>query len=82
MRLSVRYLPEKRLPDKAIDLIDEACSKKTIENLSSVENISNVLFEEDVAKVLSAATGISVGRITEDESHRLLELEENLQAIS
>ena len=78
VRLSVRYLPEKRLPDKAIDLIDEACSKKTIENLSSVENISNVLFEEDVAKVLSAATGISVGRITEDESHRLLELEENL----
>ncbi|MBQ5357361.1 MAG: ATP-dependent Clp protease ATP-binding subunit, partial [Oscillospiraceae bacterium] len=78
VRLSVRYLPEKRLPDKAIDLIDEACSKKTIENLSSIKNTSNVLFEEDVAKVLSTATGISVGRITEDESRRLLELEENL----
>ena len=78
VRLSVRYLPEKRLPDKAIDLIDEACSRKNIENLSSRENFSLSLSEEDIAKVLSLATGISVGRISEDEGKRLLELEKNL----
>ncbi len=78
VRLSIRYLPEKRLPDKAIDLIDEACSKKAIENLSSREQYSLSLSEEDIAKVLSLATGISVGRIGEDESKRLLELEKNL----
>lgn len=78
VRLSVRYLPEKRLPDKAIDLLDEACSKKVIENLYSMGNCKNVLLEEDIAKVLSLSTGISVGRITEDESKRLMNLENEL----
>lgn len=27
VRLSARYLPDRRLPDKAVDLIDEACSR-------------------------------------------------------
>ncbi len=30
VKLSVRYINDRRLPDKAIDLIDEACSKKKI----------------------------------------------------
>ncbi len=78
VRLSVRYLPEKRLPDKAIDLVDEACSLKVIENNCSREAFSKILCEEDVAKVLSFITGIEVGKITEDEGKRLLCLEEKL----
>ncbi|MBR2042097.1 MAG: ATP-dependent Clp protease ATP-binding subunit [Oscillospiraceae bacterium] len=78
VRLSVRYLPEKRLPDKAIDLIDEACSRKAIENICSRESFSRTLFEEDIAEVISLATGISAGKITEDESRRLLNLEKEL----
>ncbi len=31
VRLSVRYLPERRLPDKALDLLDEAASGKRME---------------------------------------------------
>lgn len=30
VRLSARYLPQRRLPDKAIDVLDEACSRKRI----------------------------------------------------
>ena len=78
VRFSVRYLPEKRLPDKAIDLIDEACSRKAIENVYSRENSGRTIFEEDIAEVISLATGISAGRITEDESRHLLILEEEL----
>ncbi len=78
VRLSVRYLPEKRLPDKAIALIDEACSRKAIENVYSRENFSRTIFEEDIARVISSATGISAGKITEDESRRLLLLEDEL----
>ena len=78
VRLSVRYLPGKRLPDKAIDLIDEACSVKAIESKISMKKVENSIREEDIAGVVSAATGISVGRITEDESKRLLNLEDNL----
>ncbi len=34
VRYSVRYIPERFLPDKAIDLIDEAASKKRLTNYS------------------------------------------------
>ena len=78
VRFSVRYLPEKRLPDKAIDLIDEACSQKAMENSISMENMGRFITEDDIAKVVSSATGIDVGKITEDESIRLLNLEKEL----
>ena len=35
VRLSVRYIPDRFLPDKAIDLIDEAASKKRIESFGA-----------------------------------------------
>ncbi len=38
--LSTRYLPDRRLPDKAIDLIDEAMSKLKLEIESEPESIS------------------------------------------
>ena len=34
VKLSVRYLADRRLPDKAIDLIDEACARARLERLS------------------------------------------------
>jgi ATP-dependent Clp protease ATP-binding subunit ClpA len=34
VELSARYLPDRRLPDKAIDLLDEACSRKKVPVLS------------------------------------------------
>jgi ATP-dependent Clp protease ATP-binding subunit ClpC len=40
VRYSVRYIPERFLPDKAIDLIDEAASKKRLESYSSSPEIS------------------------------------------
>ena len=40
VRYSVRYIPERFLPDKAIDLVDEAASKKRIENFSFSSRIS------------------------------------------
>ena len=45
VRLSVRYLPEKRLPDKAIDLIDEACSNVNLQNknLSRIADVNKEL---------------------------------------
>ncbi len=80
VNFSVRYLPGRRLPDKAIDLIDEACSKKTIENLYSDKNFSVVVTREDIAEAVSDATGISAGKISEDESKRLLNLENELHS--
>ncbi|MCK5461058.1 AAA family ATPase [Candidatus Gracilibacteria bacterium] len=42
INLSVRYLPDRKLPDKAIDLMDEAMSKLKLEIESEPESISNI----------------------------------------
>lgn len=87
--LSQRYLTDRRLPDKAIDLIDEAAAAVRVERLSSKrsffapikERLSGervVVDGEDVAKAVSAITGIPAARLSEDESARLSRLEEFL----
>jgi ATP-dependent Clp protease ATP-binding subunit ClpB len=40
-QLSNRYIADRRLPDKAIDLVDEACSKLRLQQESKPEQIEN-----------------------------------------
>ena len=49
VRYSVRYIPERFLPDKAIDLIDEAASKKRLENYSVSPAVS--AFETEIREL-------------------------------
>ena len=132
VRLSVRYINDRFLPDKAIDLMDEAASRVRMDaeaaspELKSLEeklaalrkekadviaaqdyekaaqlrdieqnyvqqveierdnwrkNLAvnrGTVGEEDIAKVVAGWTGIPVTRLTEDESQRMLKLEETL----
>lgn len=80
VRLSARYLTERRLPDKAIDLMDEACSKKVIAKKADAQaGFCGTVKAEDVATVLKLYTGVSAGEIEHGESERLLRLEEKLK---
>ncbi len=80
VRLSTRYLTERRLPDKAIDLMDEACSKKVIAKKADAQaGFCGTVKAEDVAAVLKLYTGVSAGEIEHGESERLLRLEEKLK---
>ena len=130
--LSHRYISDRFLPDKAIDLIDEAASKKRLKAFTSPpdlkqleedivklekekeESIRNqeyekaakirdrelklktkleeekkswasknqkdnsVVNEEDIAEIIASWTGIPVKQLTEEESQRLLRIEEIL----
>jgi len=132
--LSVRYITDRHLPDKAIDLIDEASSRvrlrhssappelkaaqKELERVTkekdaainsqdyegaatmrdveetaraSMEELrtawqahlteeSPEVGEEDIAQVVAMWTGIPVTRIAQEESDRLLHMEEGLHA--
>ena len=121
VRLSVRYLPDLYLPDKAIDLLDEGAARARMEEMRLSrggtarkeleeelhEAVRERRFEKaaelrdkmqvlslkpgdsrrsrtvtaaDIAWVVSARTGIPVGRLTVSERERLLHLEELLQA--
>jgi ATP-dependent Clp protease ATP-binding subunit ClpC len=81
VELSVKYLPDRRLPDKALDLIDEACSRKKVPQLSMAgdinENFGKVVYE-DIADVVVKWTGIPV-LTKENETERLLKMEDLLK---
>ncbi|MBE2268566.1 MAG: ATP-dependent Clp protease ATP-binding subunit, partial [Anaerolinea sp.] len=81
VRLSVRYLPDRRLPDKALDLLDEACARVTIRTHNDEEADAKSAEEvrvENIAAVLSEWTGIPLNELTKDEKRRLAELEKTL----
>ena len=77
VELSVRYISDRFLPDKAIDLVDEAAARVGLDNLTAPGSRREVT-REDVAKVVAEWTGIPVTRLTEDERERLMHLEEVL----
>ncbi|HEO6727304.1 TPA: ATP-dependent Clp protease ATP-binding subunit [Streptococcus agalactiae] len=69
--LSVRYLTDRFLPDKAFDLIDEAAT------IASTEGKSKVT-EKDIAQVLKDKTGIPVTTILKGDQERLEGFKEKL----
>lgn len=71
VRLSVRYITDRFLPDKAFDLIDEAA---TIASAGGKESVTEV----DIAQVLKDKTGIPVTTILKGDQERLDGLKEKL----
>lgn len=79
VKLAVRYMPDRRLPDKALDLLDEACTRVTIRTIHpDLDEAPNDVRVEDVASVLSEWTGIPITELTQDEKRRLAKLEDIL----
>lgn len=72
VRLSVRYITDRFLPDKAFDLIDEAAT------IASA-NHKNFIAAEDIAQVLKNKTGIPVTTILKGDYERLEGFKEKLQ---
>ncbi|MCE1245734.1 MAG: ATP-dependent Clp protease ATP-binding subunit [Firmicutes bacterium] len=84
VKMSVRYIPDRNLPDKAIDLMDEAAAKSTMKSMSD-EDLDNMkdarieVTEEDIAEVVALWTGIPSNKLTSDESERLLAMEDSIR---
>jgi len=79
VELSVRYLPGRCLPDKAIDLVDEACAAVRIRAEREGEK-DPVLSRKEIARVVAQASGVPAERVSEKERERLARLEERLNA--
>ncbi len=87
VHLSARYLPDRRLPDKAVDLLDKACVEVTVQWPSLIpgeapsgkgEEMSHVT-PEAVARVVSKWTGIPLAQLKAGERERLLGMAEELK---
>lgn len=75
--LSKRYLHERKLPDKAIDLIDEACAR-----LRLVENKSQEMLEVDenaIAEAVASMAHIPSQKVNQDDKELLSHLESTLK---
>jgi ATP-dependent Clp protease ATP-binding subunit ClpC len=72
--LSARYIVDRFLPDKAIDLMDEAAASVALRGSEGTP----VVGVEDVSAIVSKWTGIPQGSLTEEQTRGLLALEESL----
>ncbi len=85
VRLSAKYVPDRRLPDKALDALDEACSGVSIPILSMYGDKEAKIARggevtaESVAEVISRWTGIPVNQLTTEERERLLHMAETIK---
>ncbi len=73
VKLSKQYIGDRFLPDKAVDLIDEAASKIRLSPTTNGQETS--VSPDTIAEIVAAWTGIPVTKLTETESDKLLHLE-------
>jgi ATP-dependent Clp protease ATP-binding subunit ClpA len=76
--LSYKYIGNKRLPDKSIDIIDELGS---YESLKKNDQKKDVLDESDIEKIVSKITKIPEKNITLNDRNYLKDIEKNLKRI-
>ncbi len=75
--LSVQYLPERKLPDKAIDIIDEAGAWCRLHCEKKDETVT--IDVPVIRKITSRMAGIPLEEVTQSEVEKLKELEGTIQ---
>jgi ATP-dependent Clp protease ATP-binding subunit ClpA len=78
VKMSVKYMTDKKLPDKAIDIID--CAAARYKLVDSEEQQSNIVDIEQVMFEVSKMTNIPFENVSEKESANLANLEKNLKS--
>ena len=76
VRMSERYITDRCLPDKAIDVMDETGSMVRLKNPKKTACVT----AEDVASMISKMTGIPSGQIAESEGVRLMKMGDKLRS--
>ena len=76
VELSSRYISDRHLPDKAIDLLDEVGATAHLNREGAFVEIG----KEEVAKCLTTATGIPTERLTASTASHLQGLEAHLKS--
>lgn len=82
VELSMRYLTDFRLPDKAIDIIDQACARfmlKTFSPGTTSTKMNGELEIEDIARVVSERCRIPLESLTTEDKDRLLKIDDYLK---
>jgi ATP-dependent Clp protease ATP-binding subunit ClpA len=75
VKYSIKYMTDKRLPDKAIDLIDCACARfKVRDEENGIVDHDEIVFE------VSKLTGLPLDQIAAKENKNLKDLDKNMRS--
>src|SRR6056300_1665582 len=76
IKLSTKYQADKKLPDKAIDLIDLACSRFNLKESVTEKNVGEAEIQFELAKVVN----LPKEQVAEKETDNLANLEKNIKS--
>jgi len=84
VELCAKYMPDKRFPEKAIDLLDQACSRVRISQITQLEALTTAeaayeVTRETIGAVMAQKTGVPITRLLEQPRDKLQRLAKELQ---
>ena len=80
--LSIKYISDRHLPDKAIDVLDESCAAKVLHKSKGNEVESyGTLRIHDLEKVVSKLAHVPTDTVNNDEKDVLKDLNRNLKLV-
>ena len=80
VKLSVKYMSDKKLPDKAIDIIDCAAARYKLKDDPETEGVEQIVDIEQVVYELSKMINMPLETVAQKESKNLADLESGMKA--
>ncbi len=80
VKLSTNYMADKKLPDKAIDIIDCACARYKLKDDEAMEGVEQIVDIEQVTYELSKMVNMPLESVAQKESKNLSDLEGGMKA--
>jgi len=81
VKLSVKYMADKKLPDKAIDIIDCASARYKLKDDPAEEGIQQIVDVEQITYELSKMIDMPLETVAQKESKNLSGLEESMKKV-
>ena len=80
VKLSVKYMADKKLPDKAIDIIDCAAARYKLKDDPEMEGVEQLVDVEQITYELSKMINMPLEMVAQKESKNLAELESGMKS--
>jgi ATP-dependent Clp protease ATP-binding subunit ClpA len=80
VKLSVKYMADKKLPDKAIDILDCASARYKLKDDEGMDGVEQIVDIEQVTYELSKMINMPLETVAQKESKNLAELETGMKA--
>jgi ATP-dependent Clp protease ATP-binding subunit ClpA len=81
VKLSIKYMSDKKLPDKAIDILDCAAARYKVKDDVAMEGVEQIVDLEQVTYELSKMINMPLEAVAQKESKNLSDLEKGMKGI-